>query len=416
MAMRILHFFPRMPKQADLASYFDIFLEKMAETTELHLAQLTPESTTSQKYTRHCIGNGTSEYGEKGWINYPALKRRYLTLLYGLMPQIVHIHGCYDYISSKVMSWSVQRGFLVVFSPYGGMSPHFIEEEYGMRTWKMILYQKKMATNASCVVVSDKEEEAYLINSKIARRVQYIPDPRDGDYVDLDSYTSSILRIYQKIIDTDMGVHLDKNSREAVCALLHLSLAGENERKPLCPEDILNLRAIAPRQWSNIMIFAMEQGISQYVSQGILKAQLNLPAIDVQQIEQFPALHPKDKNKLESGQLLSDNWLLKRKARKLENVEPVAKKICIMLFNLQYHSQRLTLSLRHLCDLYEVYRFENVDEDFLKNLLEELGLLTFARRINQVLSETIYLEHGFMPVPALDDRGTSIIRNNLIKY
>ena len=73
------------------------------------------------------------------------------------------------------------------------------------------------------------------------------------------------------------------------------------------------------------MIFAMEQGISQYVSQGILKAQLNLPAIDVQQIEQFPALHPKDKNKLESGQLLSDNWLLKRKARKLENVEPVAK-------------------------------------------------------------------------------------------
>lgn len=314
MAMRILHFFPRMPKQADLASYFDIFLEKMAETTELHLAQLTPESTTSQKYTRHCIGNGTSEYGEKGWINYPALKRRYLTLLYGLMPQIVHIHGCYDYISSKVMSWSVQRGFLVVFSPYGGMSPHFIEEEYGMRTWKMILYQKKMATNASCVVVSDKEEEAYLINSKIARRVQYIPDPRDGDYVDLDSYTSSILRIYQKIIDTDMGVHLDKNSREAVCALLHLSLAGENERKPLCPEDILNLRAIAPRQWSNIMIFAMEQGISQYVSQGILKAQLNLPAIDVQQIEQFPALHPKDKNKLESGQLLSNNWLLKRKA------------------------------------------------------------------------------------------------------
>ena len=293
---------------------------------------------------------------------------------------------------------------------------HFIEEEYGMRTWKMILYQKKMATNASCVVVSDKEEEAYLINSKIARRVQYIPDPRDGDYVDLDSYTSSILRIYQKIIDTDMGVHLDKNSREAVCALLHLSLAGENERKPLCPEDILNLRAIAPRQWNNIMIFAMEQGISQYVSQGILKAQLNLPAIDVQQIEQFPALHPKDKNKLESGQLLSDNWLLKRKARKLENVEPVAKKICIMLFNLQYHSQRLTLSLRHLCDLYEVYRFENVDEDFLKNLLEELGLLTFARRINQVLSETIYLEHGFMPVPALDDRGTSIIRNNLIKY
>ena len=87
-----------------------------------------------------------------------------------------------------------------------------------------------------------------------------------------------------------------------------------------------------------------------------------------------------------------------------------------MLFNLQYHSQRLTLSLRHLCDLYEVYRFENVDEDFLKNLLEELGLLTFARRINQVLSETFYLEQGFMPVPALDDRGTSIIRNNLIKY
>jgi hypothetical protein len=32
-----------------------------------------------------------------------------------------------------------------------------------------------------------------------------------------------------------------------------------------------------------------------------------------------------------------------------------------------------------------------------------------------VLDETAYLDEGFMPVPALDDRGTARIRTHLMK-
>ena len=414
MAMRILHFTTWTPDQSDTASYFDIFLEKMAETTEVHLAQLTPEPKVSRSFALHDIGN--SGHGKGDLFKIARLKRKYLTLLYQVMPQIIHIHGCYDYASSRIMKWSIERGFTVVYSPYGGMNPHFIEQEYGMRTWKMILYQKAMTTKASCVVVSDKEEEAYLRSEKIADRIQFIPDPRDGDYVDLDSFSANILRLYQKILDTDKGTHLDKCCHEAVSALLHVSMAGEQERKPLCPEDILNLRAITPRQWRDIMIYSSEQGIGSHLMEGIARAQLQIPSFAPDKIEQFPARTPKEKSRLEDKKLLSNSWLTKRKLKRLSNVDPLIRRICIMLFNLRHHSQKQTLCLRHLCDLYEVFRFEDFDEDLLKELLENIGLLPFARRICQVLSETIYLEQGFMPVTELDDGGTSEIRTNLIKY
>lgn len=416
MAMKILHFIPRVPRQAEQAPFIDLFLEKMAETAEVHLAQLAPVATTPRPYTQHCIGTGAASYGQRWPVCRSALKRRYLTLLYDLMPQIVHIHGCYNRLSAQVLAWSVERGFCVVFSPYGGMNPHYIDAEYGPRMWKMVAYQQAMTRAASCLVVSDREEEAYLQNEKLAQRIAFVDDPRDGDFMDLDGYTSSIIAVYQKALDTDKGKHLGKNCHEATAALLHLSMAGEQERKPLCAEDILNLRSITPRQWRDIMIFASEQGIGRHVANGIERAQLKVSAIDIRQIEQFAPRYPKDLRPLEGERLLTGNWVVKRRLKRLDAAEPTARKLSIMLWNLQHHLSKHTLCLRHLCDLYEVLRFETVDEDQLATLLADVGLLRFTRRVCQVLAESIYLEPGFMPVPALDDGGTAHLRTNLIKY
>ena len=74
-----------------------------------------------------------------------------------------------------------------------------------------------------------------------------------------------------------------------------------------------------------------------------------------------------------------------------------------------------TLTLRQLCDLYETYRYEDLNEESLAQFLHSLGIYDFACRISQVLSEIAYLDEGFMPVPALDDRGTAHIRTQFMK-
>ena len=179
-----------------MAAFLDKVLTFLSEECEVHLAMLTPErkllepdaapatsepmdgipvgatsEVAGRKYHIHCIGTGNPNYGKSLPVNLLALQKRYLELLYSLMPQIVHVHGSYHYFNSRISLWSRKRGFPVVFSPYGGMNPDFIEAEYGMRTWKMICYQKAMTRGAAAILTSDPKESEYVQHEGLTNRV-----------------------------------------------------------------------------------------------------------------------------------------------------------------------------------------------------------------------------------------------------
>ena len=418
MEIKVLHFVPQWPKDDDDATLLDLYLNKLGEEAEVHAATLSPVSNGDNKgYQKYCIGSGKADYGKNGMVNLLALQKRFLQLLYHLMPQVVHIHGSYHFINSRIALWSRKRGFPVVFSPYGGMNPDFIDKEYGMRTWKLLSYQKKMVKNASCTLISDPKEGEYIKGEKLTERIAFIEDPRKEDHTELDDYADCTLQVYQKVLDTDMGKHIDRQSQEAMSALLHLSLAGDVERQPLCPEDILNLRSITPKKWRDIFLYAAEQGVTGYINDGIARAQLAVPPSDASAVNRFPLRYPKDSQPLSGDKLLTTN-IISRKAieRKLRHTKGTERTLCTMLHNLRYLVGQSSLSLRHLCDLYEVLRHNPIDEDALDAHLREQRIHTFTRRVCQVLHEAAYLDEGYMPVPALDDKGTEKIRTNLTKY
>lgn len=418
MGIKVLHFVPQWPDKEEDATLLDLYLNKIGEEAEVCAATLSPVKEQSRgAYQRCCIGSGKADYGKHGMVNLLALQKRFLQLLYQLIPQVVHIHGSYYFINSRIALWSRKRGFPVVFSPYGGMNPDFVDQEYGMRTWKLLSYQKKMVRNASCTLISDAKEGEYIKNEKLSERIAFIHDPRSEETTNLDDYADCTLQVYQKVLDTDMGRHIDRQSQEAVSALLHLCMAGENERQPLCPEDILNLRSITPKKWRDIYLYAAEQGVTAYINDGIARAQLAVPENEAAGINHFPLRYPKDTSPLPGDKLLVKN-VLSRKAleRKLTHTRGAERTLCIMLHNLHHHVKESTLSLRHLCDIYEMLRHTPFDEDKLAEHLSEQRIHTFTRRICQVLEEVAYLDLGFMPVAALNDKGTEKIRANLIKY
>ena len=387
----------------------------MAEEVNVHIATLTPSHLPEGPYTIHCLGSGKKKYGKNGFANLLSLQKRFLRLLYDLMPDIVHIHGSYSYLSSRILRWSVQRNFPVVFTPNGGMSPDFIDEAYGKRTWRLLTYQKAMTRRATCVITKDEKESEYIHAEHLNDRVELINDLLAGEYLDLDGCIEQIINIYHKVLASDKTSRLHQREREAVSALLHLSMAGEGERQPLCSEDILNLRKITPLQWRDIHLFAAEQGITSFIMEGISKAQLAGAANHIPDTDVFPSHTAKNKKELESKRLLLTSFSSFRITRKLKNADPTIRKICYMLLNLRKHLHEHTLTLRHLCDLYETYRYEDIDEESLARALRSTGIYSFACRISQVLNETAYLDEGFMPVPALDDSGTAHIRTHLMK-
>ncbi|MBO4820737.1 MAG: glycosyltransferase [Prevotella sp.] len=450
--MRVLHFIPYVPEDASMAAFLDKVLTFMGEECEIHLAMLTPEHqlirieepsptdvdqmeanlnsanadhedavpTTEpsmmQKYHVHCIGTGNPMYGKNRPVNLLALQKRYLELLYSLMPQIVHVHGSYHFFNSRIALWSRKRGFPVVFSPYGGMNPNYIEAEYGLRTWKMICYQKAMTRGASAILTSDPKESEYIQRERLTDRVELVSDPRTEEYWGEENYANSTLVLYQKVLDSDKGLHIDQKSREALGALLHLSLCGSTERQPLCSEDILNLRSITPKQWHDIHLFATEQGVFSNMEEGIAKAQLTIPEFHKEGHPTFELRHPKESKPLGTTLLTPNPMLRRMQVNKLRDCDEPIRNACVMLLNLRHLLRQDTASLRHLCDLTAVFRFDTMDEERLAYHLKDLRLYQFTRRICQILGETTYLDEGYMPVPALDDRGTAAIRAHLMKY
>ena len=441
MELRVLHFIPYVPEDAGMAAFLDKVLASMGEECEVHLAMLTPElkltktvdgtagadsmETVSnaeisegadRKYSIHCIGTGNPQYGKNHPVNLLALQKRFLEILYSLMPQIVHVHGSYHYFNSRIALWSRKRGFPVVFSPYGGMNPDYIESQYGMRTWKMICYQKAMTRGASAILTSDPKESEYVQHEHLTDRVELVSDPRIDQYFGEENYAHSTLVLYQKVLDSDKGVHIDQKSREALGALLHLSLSGSSEQHPLCSEDILNLRSITPKQWHDIHLFALEQGVTSNMEEGAAKAQLTIPEFHKETHPTFELRIPKDTKPLDTTILTPNPMLRRMQENKLRDCDEPTRNTCVMLLNLRHLLRQDTATLRHLCDLTAVFRFDAMDEDRLAFHLKELKLYQFTRRICQVLSETTYLDEGYMPVPALDDRGTANIRAHLMKY
>jgi hypothetical protein len=57
-----------------------------------------------------------------------------------------------------------------------------------------------------------------------------------------------------------------------------------------------------------------------------------------------------------------------------------------------------------------------MDEFKLETAMRRLGIDRLCGRVCQVLAETTYLEEGFMPTAAIDDRGTEKIRQILVNY
>ena len=164
------------------------------------------------------------------------------------------------------------------------------------------------------------------------------------------------------------------------------------------------------------MLFAAEQGVVPHIVDGMAKAQL--PPLDTHlaSTDHFEPRHPKNTDKLSGQHLLSKNWCTKNRMAKLKNSEPGIRSVVTMMFNIKHLLHQKALTLSHLCDLYDIFRHIELDEDQLSADLHKTGLYSFARRICQILCEAAYLDEGFMPVPALNDSGTAKLRRMLMTY
>ena len=119
MALKILHFTPEVEAGSPFAQYIDMLLYKMSQRADTYLVTHAPLSSgPSTNIPTYSIDDSERRPFYKKCSTLLALQRRYLQTLYSIKPDVVHIHGSWNFLCSRIALWSRKRGFKVILSPF----------------------------------------------------------------------------------------------------------------------------------------------------------------------------------------------------------------------------------------------------------------------------------------------------------
>jgi hypothetical protein len=376
--MKVLHYISTIDTTAGITSKYMSALCSMSGChAEIHIVCASSPQPIS-------INNTTVHFIPKGNRNNVRLRSIWLKTLYDIMPDIIHVHGCWSYDLACVVCLSTKHGFRTVLSPQGGLEPWIFKQ----RLWKekipkTVFYQWGAVRKAFAIHVSGAIEYKNFKSLRWNKRIAIVKNSLITSEIDDEKMASEMLNLYRKILDTDVFRLMDKTTHEVFSKILHAGISGKRS------DMILE---IDEKGWRQLMIFSKTENIYNIFLKGCSVQQIDLPDIDVNKIETFVTR----KNGI-------DKYEMNASLTNEQNIVELVKKVRKETF-------RQEIKLATLCQLSLILRNTEYDEDLLRGALKAKGLIKFMGRIEQIQNELMGLEEGFMPVESVNDISTSRIK------
>lgn len=381
--MVILHYIPSLQKSmGQTAAFAQMLRNVMGKTIETH------------------------------YISGAVSRSEFVRRLGAVNPDIVHIHGCWSMRIALAEKWAINRGYPVILSPHGGMSPENIHTNFWKkRLPQIIFYQFRTIRNAFVLHASSAEELKHLKELGWKKRIALIPYPTSEE--DNQMLCDSFRDLYQKVLDTKHRNILHIREREALWLMLNASIAP-NHHLDISEEEHHHLLQLTAHNWQSIMVYAIDHRISEQLIEGAETLGINIPVSTTQLPPRYtvkPAFHSGDitrKERKNSQQFSSTPTEL-----------GIATDLYILYRSLYNNEVRegYVSPISILCKIAREIRWTDYEEDILQKILKAYNIEDFSSRVMQILEETIRLTIGFMPIDPIDDKTTETIRkklNNLI--
>jgi len=332
------------------------------------------------------------------------------------IPDIVHVHACWDYSSSKAVNVAYDMKIALVVSPHNGLEPYTMRNEQHLtKLLKRVIYQHKMILRADALIATSSWEHDNLMSLGWKKRVCMVSSSVLNSCVTVAQMAEGVLRFYDKVLDTRYFLQMSSLEKEAFCSLLHVSKTRDIHHTQLSEEHFLTLRTLKYEQWRRLYMYADDEGVRPLIDRAICLMQIEAPKIETEAIDRYHTSHPKDTGELECKVLLDDTASVKDKLDdEIGTDEEVLQTICIMMLNIRHHLRGGTLSMNHIASLYDAVRYEDYDEDRLDEILKRLRIKKLTARMLQILKEYVYLPEGFIPFEPVDDKGTQRIRTMML--
>ena len=326
------------------------------------------------------------------------------------LPDILHIHTCWDYTTARLAQRMGRRGTAIVLSPHGALDAYVLSHE--QPTTKLLcryLFQRAMIRHTDALVVTTEDERSELLSFQWQSRISIVKNALLDRHTTVANMVDEMLHFYQKVIDTRYAVLMSKKEKEAIGLLVREGATNDTFSQPIDTTQRHLIDSMNDAQWRRVLLYADDEDVRDLVDRAISRLHLTIPPIDTDAIDRFPNRHPK------AVGLLAGTSNDSRLQRDTTDNERSLRVICSMLLSAQQHLKSGTLSMHHMADLYSHLKYDDYDEDRLREITSELGIRRFTQAIVQLLVENLKLEEGFRPMQPHNGRTARRLRHLLEK-
>ena len=298
------------------------------------------------------------------------------------VPDIVHVHGCWDYAVVKRALHAHRQGARIVFTPHGGLEPWIVSERrFSEKLYKTLLWQRRLVEYSYVVIAHGTMEAEALKQLGWNPRTEIIRNAVITNSITPEAMAQQTKEVYKKVMDSNTIELMSNDSRRLITMLLKAGITGDKRWVTQ------QLPVVDSTEWRRILIYADHENIRTILDRGVNVMNVHHDYIETSNIKSYlPTDYKKPK----------------------VNAYDVAGIVNEM--------NRNKITIRHFVELDRALRSPDVDEEWLVDTFDEGHLLKFFRRLLQVLTEVTDIDEGFIPVTPLDDKKTQKIRNNLYNH
>ncbi len=308
----------------------------------------------------------------------------------GYVPDIVHLHGCWNHSHMRQARHLQRQGARLVLSPHHQLQPWVTEDRRLQDKWpKQLLWQQRLCHTCYCMIASGPWEEQTLRQTGWNPRIETVADAVISQATSARDMTRSIVMIYRKVMDSHPAALLSDEARRLLPAILKAGLCGDS-RWVATPASELNetANALSNEDWRHLYVYAYHSGLSDIFAKGLELLKLQSLAVDASRIAIYMP---------QSAEVRSES----------------AADVAALLRDIRHDTGRGRLSYGLLADMTRLLRDPQLNEDRLMSELQQHKLGKPMASLLTVLAETMQLDEGYMPCPPADNRLASAMRHAL---
>ena len=300
-------------------------------------------------------------------------------------PDMVHLHGCWNYKTVRQALKAHHHGARIVMSPHSGLEPWIVNERrVTEKMGKTLLWERRAVERAYVMIVHGNMELENLKALGWNPRMETIRNAVVTNTITPEAMARQTIDVYRKVMDSNTLELMEDNTRQMMALMLKAGITGDRHWVEPLSDQNYQISPLSPIEWRRLLIYADQENIRTVIDHGARVLGISQPYIETEKIVCY-----------------------------LPTGYQRPKVSAILVTDLVSELQKGKLSMRHLVEMDRMLRRNDIEDEKLTETLDETRQLKFFRRLLQLLTEQTLIDEGFLPAEPLDDSGTKKLRRLL---